>query len=81
MQNLIESTPLSKCFARQGIKIPIRKEPRISRAKRMAGGMALDGQERRGSSAGGEGGSSGILLSNQDREMISESDDDDDGQG
>ena len=47
----------------------------------MAGGMALDGQERRGSSAGGEGGSTGVSLSNQDREMISESDDDDDGQG
>ncbi|KAG0312790.1 hypothetical protein BGZ97_010849 [Linnemannia gamsii] len=78
---MTESTPLSKCFAKQGIKIPIRKEPRISRAKRMAGGMAPDEQERRGNSAGGEGGSAGISSSNQDRDMASESDDDDDGQG
>ncbi|KAG0261583.1 hypothetical protein BG011_000872 [Mortierella polycephala] len=30
-----ESTALSKCFAKQGIKIPIRKEPRASRARRL----------------------------------------------
>ncbi|KAF9994870.1 hypothetical protein BGZ80_001444, partial [Entomortierella chlamydospora] len=30
---MTESTALSKRFAKQGIKIPIRKEPRISRKK------------------------------------------------
>lgn len=31
---LIESTQLSKCFARQGIKIPIRKEKNASLKKK-----------------------------------------------
>ncbi|KAF9427019.1 hypothetical protein BGZ76_002502, partial [Entomortierella beljakovae] len=30
---MTESTALSKCFARQGIKIPIRKEPRVAKKK------------------------------------------------
>ncbi|KAG0305244.1 hypothetical protein BGZ98_004415, partial [Dissophora globulifera] len=34
---MTESTALSKCFAKQGIKIPIRKEPRVSRTKRLVG--------------------------------------------
>lgn len=29
----LESTALSRCFAKQGIKIPIRKEPRIGKNK------------------------------------------------
>lgn len=29
----IESTPLSECFARQGIKIPVRKEKAKKRSK------------------------------------------------
>ncbi|KAI1315214.1 hypothetical protein EDD11_001102 [Mortierella claussenii] len=33
---MTESTALSKCFAKQGIKIPIRKEPRVSKSKRLA---------------------------------------------
>ncbi|KAF9193339.1 hypothetical protein BGZ51_003613 [Haplosporangium sp. Z 767] len=33
---IFKSTALSKCFAKQGIKIPIRKEPRISRIKKLA---------------------------------------------
>ncbi|KAF9921630.1 hypothetical protein FBU30_008300 [Linnemannia zychae] len=72
---MTESTPLSKCFAKQGIKVPIRKEPRISRVKRMAG--ISDGRERR-SSEGGEGASAGLISGNQDREIASESDDDED---
>ncbi|KAF9088888.1 hypothetical protein BGX23_007031 [Mortierella sp. AD031] len=71
---MTESTPLSKCFARQGIKIPIRKEPRVSRNKRLAEANMLGD--------GGEGGSTMLSSSNQDRDIvISDSDDDDDGQG
>ncbi|KAF9942118.1 hypothetical protein BGZ65_010575 [Modicella reniformis] len=44
---MTESTVLSKCFASQGIKIPIRKEPRISRSKRPAeeqAGITVEGE-------------------------------------
>jgi hypothetical protein len=50
-----ESTELSKCFARQGIKIPIRKESRFKRpTDRFYGANALDsriaGPSRKGTS-------------------------------
>jgi len=52
---MTESTELSKCFARQGIKIPIRKESRFKRpTDRFYGANALDsmiaGPSRKGTS-------------------------------
>ncbi|KAM3581102.1 hypothetical protein VKS41_006543 [Umbelopsis sp. WA50703] len=50
---MTESTELSKCFARQGIKIPIRKESRFKRpTDRFYGANALnslnDGPSKKG---------------------------------
>ncbi|KAF9943067.1 hypothetical protein BGZ75_002792 [Mortierella antarctica] len=65
---MTESTALSKHFAKQGIKIPIRKEPRISRVKKMA-------------DPGGGSSSKGSSLSNAgDRDLNSDSEEEDDGQ-
>lgn len=66
----LESTALSKCFAKQGVKIPIRKEPRINRNKRLTGQESSNFSEA----------SPPFLGASGDREMVSESEDDDDGQ-
>jgi hypothetical protein len=47
---VVESTELSKCFANQGIKIPIRKEGG------QGNGNLPGGERRRASAAGGGGG-------------------------
>ncbi|KAI8359287.1 velvet factor [Mortierella sp. GBAus27b] len=70
---MTESTALSKCFAKQGVKVPIRKEPRINRNKRLAeqGGSSTS----KGSShLGPSGGASG------DREIGSETEDEGESQ-
>jgi len=41
----VESTALSKCFAKQGIKIPIRKEPRLSKSKKGPNGDGSESEE------------------------------------
>ncbi|KAF8922838.1 hypothetical protein BGZ58_003726, partial [Dissophora ornata] len=66
---MTESTALSKCFAKQGIKIPIRKEPRISKTKKLV--------EQAGSSASKA--SSPSFGASGDRDMVSDSEEDDDG--
>ncbi|KAF9354609.1 hypothetical protein BGX34_010909, partial [Mortierella sp. NVP85] len=68
---MTESTALSKCFAKQGIKIPIRKEPRVGRSRKPS----------EQSSSGTSKVSSPSLGASGDLEVVSESEEDDDGQG
>ncbi|KAG0370050.1 hypothetical protein BGZ54_007942 [Gamsiella multidivaricata] len=68
---MTESTALSKCFARQGIKIPIRKEPRVSRVKKQSGHSGSSTSKASSPSFGASG----------DRELVSESEDEEEDQG
>ncbi|KAK3818703.1 MAG: velvet factor-domain-containing protein [Benniella sp.] len=68
---MTESTALSKCFAKQGIKIPIRKEPRVGRSRKSSEQSSSSTSKVSSPSFGASG----------DLEVVSESEEDDDGQG
>ncbi|KAG0213810.1 hypothetical protein BGX28_003484 [Mortierella sp. GBA30] len=65
---MTESTALSRHFAKQGVKIPIRKEPRIGRVKKVA------------DQAGGSSSKGSFSASTGDRDLFTDSEEEDDCQ-